>query len=266
MDDWIVPAPLARPVPRKVRMTRQRLVLTVFLMLSACSPFALFANGILIPAHQLTLLAARGTDIAGTVVGLTPGYPSRARGYHGPWGAFVYAPKEFRGQPDGTVHVNLKISPADYAALIVGRPVALVYDPLDPKYVEMKSVVEYRRHRTGRPYWVSGLILVLLIPGIVAALTMPFVLEPYFRQKNLLKWGTAAKVTIVSRIDLKVEKGTRIALNYTFQDESGAFRRGETDLFQGDNETIPLPSTVVYDPHQSDRNMLYPGSAAALKE
>jgi len=212
-------------------------------------------------------LDTRGVDIVGTVVGLTPGHPSRARGYHGPWGEFTFAPKERSEAPDSIVRIKLKISQGDYEALSVGKPVSLVYDPLDPENVVTKRVMELRRHRTGRPYWVSGLIIVLLIPGILMALIMPFVLGPYFRQKNLLKWGKAAKVTIVRRIDLPVAKGTRIAINYTFHDENGVVRSGETDLFQEDYEvprTIPLPSTVVYDPRRSDRSMLYPGSAAEL--
>ena len=266
-DEWKLPWRLARPVPRKVKMTGQRLALTVMLAGALCLPFMLFADGVLVPERQKKALDARGIDIAGTVVGLTPGYPSHARGYLGPWGEFTFTPKERVGLPNPIVHVRLKISQPEYQALRVGKPVSLVYDPLAPDNVVTKRVMELRRNRTGRPYWVSGLIIVLLIPGVLAALIMPFVLGPYFREKRLLKWGKAAKVTIVRRIDLPVAKGTRIALNYTFKDENGVLCSGETDLFQEDigvPRTIPLPSTVVYDPQRSDRNMLYPGSAAEL--
>jgi hypothetical protein len=264
MEDWVFPSPLARLVPRKVRMTRQRMGLTVLLAAGLCVPFMLFADGILVPEYRMNKLDARGIDIVGTVVGLTPGYPSHARGYHGPWGEFIFVPKELSKLAGPAARVKLKISQRDYEALSVGKPVSLVYDPLDPENVETKRVMELRRYRTGRPYWVSGLILVLLIPGMLAALIMPFVLGPYFRERNLLKWGKAARVTIVRRIDLPVEKGTRVALNYSFQDENGMIRRGETDIFQEDGATAPLPSTVVYDPRRSDRSMLYPGSAAEL--
>jgi hypothetical protein len=52
-------------------------------------------------------------------------------------------------------------------------------------------------------------------------------LWPYFRKKRLLRWGKAAKGTMIGEADFKSKGGKMSRIMYTFDDESGATMRGE---------------------------------------
>jgi hypothetical protein len=227
----------------------------------------MFVAEVLVPEHQTKMLETRGIDISGTVAALQPRHRVW-RGFRGPYVDYIYQPKELIGKPNRTARAESTISEQEYGALRIGATVLLVYDPLHPDHAQLKNFVEAHRLRKGRPYWVSGLVLVTLFPGLMLSLIMPFMLAPYFGEKRLLKWGKAAKATIVGEFEFPSGDGKKLALTYRFDDDCGVAVKGQATIYLGpadDPHPNPMTMTVVYDPRGSERNMLYPGSTVRIR-
>ena len=93
-----------------------------------------------------------------------------------------------------------------------------------------------------------------------------FLLYQYRRQKRLLEWGEVAAATIVSDSEYNAGRaGRKSAVTYTFADDTGR-------VVQGKRMGLPVKNsrrgamyvemfgdpTVIYDPDDSAKNMLYP--------
>jgi hypothetical protein len=267
MRDWVVPAPLSQPVPRKVRMTGATFAALLLIPAFFSVPFIIFYFAAFVPAQQEKMLETQGVDIFGRVVGL-PDPGGAGRGYHGPRVEFIYAPKELAGTPDRIVHGWNAVSEEEYETLRVGVVVPLVYDPARPEHALLKSIVEARRLRKG-PRWEP---LVVFLTALMAIIMTPILILPwmFFRQKRLLQWGKAARATIIGRSESTYKGNSTSSVTYSFQDDRGASWTGQTTISLGrPDDPRPSPDlievpTAVYDPRNGARNMLYPGSAWTL--
>src|SRR5579859_5408827 len=137
MSDWVIPAPLSQPVPRRVKMTGRFIAGLLVLALVPGALIVIFIFGLLIPDHQRLMFEARGVGIDGKVLDLEPGHGTGRNS--GPTIRYIYSPKELAGAPDPIVHGEIAIPLQDYRALRIGKPVPLVYDPLNPKHAALKS-------------------------------------------------------------------------------------------------------------------------------
>jgi len=232
-------------------------------------PIIVIGAAILGSEREMKVLETRGRDISGAVVALHPAVTGRGRADHGPEVDYSYEPKELADKPDHMIHSERVASPSEYRTLKIGGPVSLVYDPTHPEHSELGSTVDAHRLHKGRGDFPFALLFFLAIPaGIVS-----WMLWTYFREKRLLRWGTAARATVIAEVDYE-SRGRWSRIIYTFRDESGSTVRGEKAGLARANDPRPkfiqyrqsflANPTAVYDPRNSARNMLYPGSAAKL--
>lgn len=154
----------------------------------------------------------------------------------------------------------------------VGGVVPLVYDPLRPDRVALKSTVDANRLRK-HPPWVPVLVLMILFLGVPLALLISYIVFIYLRERRLLRGGKLARATIVGESEYVYRSLSRSDATYTFQDHRGAVWTGlskgsvwrNPDDPRPDPDLIEVP-TAVYDPRNSARHMLYPGSFWSLAE
>jgi hypothetical protein len=266
MRDWVIPAPLSQPVPRKVKMTGRTLTAILVFSLAPC---ALIIMSVLLghPDQTLKMLEARGIEISGTVTALQHFHSTRRGGAASI--DYIYQPKELAGKPDRIVHVNSPISMQNYGTLRVGGTVPLIYDPLNPQSAELKSVAEFHRNYKGPRWWVVVLLLLTIPIGCFVSI-LAYLQWAYVREKNLLRSGKAAKATILQQYEEAYRGNSTSKVTYTFQDDHGATWMGLATIPLGNTgdprpnpDLIEIP-TAVYDLRNSANNMLYPGSAARL--
>jgi len=267
--DWSQPSLLTREPPRKVAMTGLWVGMMWLISILFGLPVIVFAAAILGEEHELKTLETRGVDISGTVVRLQPAVTGRGRGDHVPLVGYSYEPKELAGKPDRVIHGERGAAPSEYRTLRPGGMIPLVYDPKHPEQAELKSRVEAHRLGKETPAFPRGLLLFAVIPAGI----LSYMFWNHLQEKRLLRWGKAARATIIGEVGYQA-RGKWSRIIFTFQDESGNTVRGEkAGLARGDDprpdfvqhrQSFLANPTVVYDPRNSARNMLYPGSAAKL--
>jgi hypothetical protein len=268
MRDWVIPAPLSQPVPRKVKMTGRTFTGILAFSFILC---ALIIIGAVLgrPDQTLKMLEERGIEISGTVTALQHFHGTR-RGSSAAID-YIYQPKELAGKPDRIVHVHSPISLQNYGTLRVGGAVPLIYDPLNPQSAELKSVAEFHRNYKGPKWWVV-VLLILAIPIGFIVIVLAYLAWAYVREKNLLRWGKPAKATILQQYEEAYRGSSTSKVTYTFQDDHGATWMGLATIpLGGVDDPRPNPDlaeipTALYDPRNSANNMLYPGNAAELKQ
>ena len=270
MSDWVIPAPLTRPVPRKVAMSEQALILTAVIV-GVFGLLFIALIGISISGEfELRGLEKRGVEVSGTVVGLAPAVTGQGRNDHGPLLDYTYEPPEYALKPDRVIHAEKQVSQALFQTLTAGARIPLVYDPLHPEHSQMESFIAAHRLGQTPPTLSPSLLLITLIPiGLLFT-----ALQGHFREKRLLRWGKAAKATIIGEFEYTVKRRPMAKVIYSFEDERGVVRQGEmgglparddpSEPFFHERQRFLANPIVVYDPRDSRRHMLYPGAGAKL--
>ena len=269
MSDWVVPAPLAQPAPRKVGMTGLWVGMMWLVGVLFSLPVVMLGAGILGEEYQLKTLETRGKDISGTVVALQPAVTGRGRGNHGPLVDYLYEPKELAGKPDHIIHGERVATPSQYRILRTGGTVPLVYDPKRPEEAELASRVE--AYRLGKD--TSGVPRSPLFIAVIPVGFLSFLLWHHLRERQLLRWGKAAQASIIGEVEYN-SRGRWSKVLYTFEDERGSTVHGEKAGLARANDPRPdfieyrqrylANPTAIYDPRNSARHMLYPGGTAKL--
>lgn len=265
MRDWVIPPPLARPVPRRARPTWRTYAVLLVMVGVIIVPLYGFYTLVLVPWHQKKMLEARSVEISGTVVARQQASNDRRGNYNDPFIVYVYTPKELSNTPNHDVRVGHYVSEEVYLAYRLGDAVPLVYDRADPKHAVPKS--------TKSPPSNTGVLALIFLPFIgFWAILSAWMLWLQLRERWLLRWGKAAKATITGESE-DVYKGARNAkIAYTFQDDSGARWTGQATIPMGRaDDPSPLPEliglpTAIYDPRNGAKNMLYPGVMYRLVE
>jgi hypothetical protein len=214
--------------------------------------------------HQKQVLETKGIEITGTVVTRRQTFVDDAGRYHSPQLVYTYAPKELANTADRVVRVERNVSEQDYVQFAPGAPIPLVYAPAAPKQSAIKGSAGF-----GPPRDTGVLALVLLFSIGSSVGLSGFVLGRSLRQRWLLRWGKAAKATIIGESEYTYKGARNAKLSYTFQDESGAQWNGQTTIPLGDANNLAEvigPPTAVYDARDGSKNMLYPGVMYRLSE
>ncbi len=85
----------------------------------------------------------------------------------------------------------------------------------------------------------------------LAVLLGGFLFAAYYREKRLLKWGTAAYATIVAEERHRTRSGECITLHFEFVDTEGT-------TYPGERPEVPLPESDAMGQAQRQRLMTRP--------
>ena len=166
------------------------------------------------------------------------------------------------------------ISDKDYRALRFEKTVTILYDKTDPRRSainiddDVKSGALYRRERDSYSFLVKFFSVPL---AIILVMTNVF----YFRQRHLLRWGSAAPAKITQKDEYSGKSGNFSDLTYEFHVPGrgifqGTRRKGpardRNSYWQSAarRELLDDP-TVIYDPEDPERNTLYPLTLVKLR-
>jgi hypothetical protein len=272
-NSWKAPRELTLSVPRVVGASKYfKLTFTIWTSVFAfmAALMIIIGGGIsYIEYHKLEILKERGIKIEGVVVDLF----RRRGGYEI---AYRFSPSGISEAQSsglssdycqrGICQNTSPIDENDYKKLAIGAKVPVIYSP------EI-SYEGYLYFRDGFQVNPSGgliplAIMLCIIVALYAALMGFIQLLPYYRDKHLIKWGRATEATIT---ETQGVNGSIKAV-YQFMDADGYILEGVQYVYPsslqsrywwwppsylpaGDNLDNP---TVVYDPRNSAKNLLYP--------
>jgi hypothetical protein len=252
-----VPAELAQPLPRIVK---RRSAFT-FLILSQTAGFlifvALMGGTFGMSFYKMQVLKERGVQAAGTVTNLSTSNAGKGRTNYNVTYAYPLVPK-----PAYTATDQLDVQ--NFDQLRVGDAVPIAYDPTYPP----RSLLTFNNIVFARDNVRSLTVPFAILPiSLLCTLVVTLIFtRTYLKEKRLLQWGKAAVATIISDTEYNAGRaGRKAAVAYTFVDETGSVVQGERKgLPRKDRrqdaaykEMFENP-TVLYDPSDSSKNMLYP--------
>ena len=253
MANWTLPAELDQPLPR---IAKHRSVFTLLIVSQAFS-FVFFIAIIAATMgpllYKTQMLKERGVIAAGVITNLYTSSGSKGRTNYNVTYAYPLVPRTAFMATDQTDRLR-------FSQLHVGDDVPIAYDPVYPPRSGLNfDNIVFTRDNIFLAAFVGIMpLFMLLVPCI-------FIVS-YRRQRRLLQWGKAAAATIVSDTEYNAGKqGRKAAVTYSFTDESGRVVQGKRtglavkksrtgDMYQ---EMFGDP-TVLYDPDDSSKNMLYP--------
>lgn len=269
MTSWSLPRELDQPFPRAVGRAASVTWDLVGLVFSLVFFTAIIMGGAYLFGLRLEVLKTRGVLTEGRVVGLYIG--------HGRFGPLYTVDYAFASRPSPQARAALNraaqtVSERDYRLLHPGEAVPVIYDPADPDWAKLDLHDSVRK---SDPFadLPAIFVLELVAIGLGFARGPRFgfygVLAGYIREKRLLRWGRAAPAEIVEKRDVRFPwPGT--ALVYRFTDADGKVVDGVCNglpsrVFKIAGAGARLASmtanpTVIYDPRNSARNMLYPAA------
>jgi hypothetical protein len=257
MPTWTLPAELNQPLPRAVKPR------SVFTILLASQVFFFVAFSLFLGAtagmsfYRMQVLKDRGVMAEGTITNLTTSDGGKGRTNYNVTYAYPLVPKTAYTATDQTGALR-------FGQLHVGDAIPIAYDPIYPT----RSLLNFDDMVFTRDN-VRSLMNQVAIFGIVFVFTLvapAIIVVSYRRQKRLLQWGKPVAATIVSDIEYNAGKaGRKAKVSYTFTDEQGRTIEGKRTGLPTKNsregatyqEMFGDP-TVLYDPSDSSKNMLYP--------
>jgi len=125
-----------------------------------------------------------------------------------------------------------------------------------------------KTHSTWPVVWIACAV----IGGPALALGGFFVFR-YRREKHVLQWGKAAPAKITGEYEIDTRSGRVAKVSYSFEDDNGVTRENTKSLpvsddprpgFNDERARYLANPTAVFDPSNSKRNVLYPGTLAQL--
>ena len=175
----------------------------------------------------------------------------------------IYAVDYRFGLPTKTIRLDSysatgTVTAAAYGRLAVGQNVPIIYDPQKPDRSEL--VIDDPADRSS--FFTASAVL-LLVSVLLLIVAISASLRTFFKERWLLRWGRPAEATILCTRPYVYARGSvRTAVAYGFSDNSNQRRQDEClgfprDLKQGDFPEVFSNPTVLFDPRDSQRNVLY---------
>jgi len=257
MSDWVMPAPLAKPPPREVRMSGVSKGLSIVFGLVLGLPLVIVLTTWAATAHREAILAQRGVMITGAVTKLHI-VDGKGRSYRT---TYSYTPPELSQNHSRSVSTEINVSVRDYYHLWVGEPIEVVYDPRKPDRSLLKSDLD--SHRSATLLRLPVVIWVMIVGLPIGPFALFYFI--YRREKHLLQWGKAAPATIIGKVEYSTKAGRQVRVTYTFVDDDGVTVQGKRGGIPARGARVLHNPTAVFDPSNSERNTLYPGSVARLQ-
>jgi len=253
MNIWTPPRELTQSVPRSIRIRGRLLML--FGLITALLPgiAVLLIVSILYGDREMMIMKERGIATEGTVINLNS--PGPGHGHHIEY-RFMGSHANNDGSRMSREAIYQRRDGVDwhhYMHLTVGSKVPVIYDPSNPN----TSALNFEDSvRTSDPFENMKFLYVLMLCvfGIPYTVIMTVCLIPICKQIRLIKWGRAAEATIIEKKEVQGRART-ITVTYRFRDADGKIVQGVRKLLPTDADLNN--ATVVYDPRNSAKNMLY---------
>lgn len=207
--------------------------------------------------YKMEMLKERGVQAAGTVMKLYVSNGAKGRTDYNVTYAYPLVPKPAYTATD-------QLDAQNFNQLHIGDAVPIAYDrTYPPRSLLNFNDIVFERDNVHQAMIAFAIFPIALFSTLVAVL---FFVRSYLKEKRLLQRGKAAVATIVSDTEYNAGKaGRKAAVTYTFTDKSGRVVKGE-------RKGLPVKSrrkdamysamfenpTVLYDPADSSKNMLYP--------
>jgi len=270
MDDWSLPADLSKPTPRKVGMSgtfKGTVVLIVGLFATLVLPISAIGYSVF---HKAEVLKDRGVEVAGVVERTYTTISRKAYQYHV---VYTFTPKGLAGAAPSAIRAEAVVSSTDFQKASPGRRLPIMYDPSDLSNSRPNIADEVRK---AEPFDVVKLTLLAVLGFVsVALLLCSFRIVRYFRDSAILRWGQAVPATIVREEEQTTRGGPTSKVTYRFKDATGKLVEGSQKYVPTATDSRPgfsahrmkfmFNPTVVFDPKDSARNILYPSTSAELR-
>jgi len=120
--------------------------------------------------------------------------------------------------------------------------------------------------------WPVVWIACAVIGGPPLAISGLYVFR-YRREKHVLQWGKGAPARIIGEYEIETRTGRVAKVTYSFEDDNGLTRENTKSLpvsadprpgFDDQRARYLNNPTAVFDPRNSKRNVLFPGTLAQL--
>jgi hypothetical protein len=270
MNSWTEPQELDQPVPRSARMNWKFMLATasasgICLGIAILLTVALYRD-----AHKMEVLKTRGVTTDGSASKFIIKRSKAAKYYYV---GYSFKPLVDSGAQVPAYHGTEQVSIGLFYDLGAGSPVPVIYDPSNPDV----SALNFgdKVHSTD-PFGIMAFKLKIgLAPlGLALVFFLTMIIGRYYKEKYLVRWGNIAPATIIDNEEEQIVRGLwKTKAIYRFRDAHGNFVRGarhnlpsandvQSGYFQGFfrkalASVIDNP-TVLYDPRNSDDNLLYP--------
>lgn len=268
MTVWTPPGPLTQPVPRRAKMKASVLVLF--------APFLTVFAIVLVPlllsaaksSNDVRDLKAHGVETKAKIDGLYTREPRSGTTYY----AVYHFPDPARpNDAKSYISGEDRIERSLYESLKPNDSIEILYDTRDPEHSAVEGELE---RKTTFDFSLQDIAIRLGIPAAVFLGVGAFGLMKFFREKRLLQMGTPACATIVKEVEVQGRNGRTARVTYAFKDSSGQIVQGTRTAIPTDETkreksrayraSLLDSPTVLYDPNDSSKNMLYPGALARL--
>jgi hypothetical protein len=261
MNGLPIPPELDQPVPRRVKTNIWFKLMAVLLLIFPGAGLLMLAV-IYGAFHEKAMLKANGVPITAQITDL-----------HIESGASKYYFARYRFQalamPDGQPHIQSgegQVSESQYHSLQVGQAVPVLYDPAHPANSGIN--IDDSLHKSD-PYATMPLLMTTVVGlfGGVFALLMAGLLFLYFREKKFVQWGRFAPAILLKEEEIG-GLHPRMTATYQFTDAQGrtlvcvqknlpSVKKLDWPGFREFRRNVTENPIVLYDPQNSEKNMLY---------
>jgi hypothetical protein len=250
---WSLPSELAQAPPRRCAYSPYERGMNAALVLLLALFIWLPVSGWL-AARSLAALQADGVAVQGVVTDLATHERSMSSRLSsgGTSTSYEVGYEYGGGDGDGSHRRSTNVSAAQYGSLTVGGPVPVLYERGAPAH----SALAFET----APF--PGLENVIALELLFCALALFCCIGLWRRnallrrQKKLLMWGQAARVSIA---EATAPGGTRGTLSYSFIDARGETVASTVQCRSPQAaEAAAASATVLFDPQDSSSHELYP--------
>jgi hypothetical protein len=267
MSDWVMPAALARSTPRKV--TTNGCFGSFFVLYGVMTTVIVFLILVIAAAsaHKTSVLKHRGHEIIGHVV--SEHVVEGKNNSHSYFIDYRFEPPELTHQAVNFEGDEVQVRASQYYGAETGDPIAVIYDPERPE--RSMLLASFNAEKLHGP-WPLALIACAIIGGSALILGGLYVFY-YRREKRVLQWGKAAQAKIIGEYEVETRSGRIAKVTYSFEDANGVTRKNKRSLpvsrdprpgCAEERARFLMNPTAVYDPRNSKRNVLYPGTLLQL--
>jgi len=268
MTVWTPPGPLTQPAPRRVKMKAS--------MLAYVAPFFVIAGVTVLPAllnaeretNDAKDLREHGVEAKATIDGL---YTHRQRSRISYHAVYHFADPAHPGDAKYYISGDDRIEQSLYDTLKANSSVGILYDSRDPEHSAIEAELD---RQPALEFQVNDIAFRLGLPALIFVGLAVYGFMKFLAEKRLLQRGQPVSATIIGETEVQGRNGRTARVAYSFKDAGG-------QTIQGKRGGIPTSDakseksiaaraclldnpTVLYDPGNSAKNMLYPGVFATL--
>lgn len=264
MSSGPVPPELNQPLPRRFRINGRIKFLIAFITVQFLGIGVLLLAFVYNVSHDKAVLRESGVATAAQVNDLQVEHGKNESVYYRV--SYQFRPPSMRDGQPGVQSGNGLVEEDRFRTLQIGQAVPILYDPARPANSGLNF--DDTLHRSD-PYAMMPLMMAIIgsLFGGVYIVLMAVMLFPYLKEKKLVQWGHVARAVIVREEEIGGGQATMTA-TYQFTDGQGrtitgiqknlpSARKLHWPGFREFRQDVTENPIALYDPENSDRNMLY---------